>query len=173
MARAWWGVLAGACVASCGRGAETPPENTRAGVELPARAPAEEGALRLEPETLTLPRAFVGHAVTVPLRLSLAGQEPLAVALRLAPPFSLDARALVLEPGQPRTVTLTLEPSAPGALEAELTVVSMQPDMHVQAVPVHATVEPEPACAPSAPCRESHFDAASGQCVEASLPGCG
>jgi hypothetical protein len=130
-----------------------------------------QGVLRLEPATLTLPRAFVGHSVTVPVHLSHESVTPVVVALSVEPPFSLDERTLVLDPGTPRTVTVRLMPSAPGTLDSGLTVVSMQPELQVRTVPLRATVEAVPPCTPSSACRESHFDASSGRCEESPLPG--
>lgn len=168
MGRGWWVALAGACLACAGSEeshAQAVPDAAR---PFPSVGEVE---LRLEPESLTLPRAFVGHPVTVALQLSHAGATPLVVALGVEPPFALDERTVVLEPGPPRTVTVRLTPTAPGALDSGLTVVSMHPELQVKTVPLRATVEAVPSCTSSSACRESHFDAATGQCEETPLPG--
>ncbi len=164
MGRAAWGVLVGACLA-CAGAEESHPE-AAAGPSEPVLPSVGAVALHLEPESLTLPRAFVGHPVTATLRLSHEGPAPLAVALNLPPPFSLDERQVVVEPGQPRTVTVRLLPTAPGPLDTALTVLSLHPRLQARALPLRATVEPVPACTPSSPCQESRFDAAVGGCVE-------
>jgi len=91
---------------------------------------------------------------------------PVMVALGVEPPFSLDARTVVLDPGQPHSVTVRLVPTAPGALDSGLTVVSVHPELQVKTLPLRATVEAVPSCVPSTSCNESHFDPASGKCEE-------
>lgn len=169
MGRVGWVALAGACLACAGSEeshAQSVPDSAQ-----PPIPSVGAGALRLEPESLTLPRAFVGHPVSIPLHLSHEGSAPVMVGLSVGPPFSLDERTVVLDAGQSRTVTVWLTPTAAGALDAGLTVLSMHPELRMKTLPLRATVEAVPTCTPSSPCRESHFDPATGQCEETPLAG--
>lgn len=172
MGRGGWVALAGACLA-CAGGEESHAQSSSDSARQPIPS-VGEGVLRLEPESLTLPRAFVGHPVSVPLHLSHEGTAPVMVGLRVSPPFSLEERTVVLEPGQARVVTVWLTPTAAGALDSGLTVLSMHPELRMKTLPLRATVEAVPSCVPSSACRESHFNPTSGQCEETPLPGaCG
>jgi hypothetical protein len=167
MRRVGWVALAGAWLACAGNEATHTQSLPDAALQpIPS---AGEAVLRLEPESLTLPRAFVGHSVTVPVLLSHEGHVPLMVGLHVEPPFALEERTVVLEPHEPRTVSVRLLATAPGALDSALTVVSMHPELQVRTLPLRATVEAVPGCTPSSACHESHFDPASGTCVEAPL----
>lgn len=164
MGRVWWVALAGACLACAGT--DESHAQPASGSARPSIPSVGDGELRLEPASLTLPRAFVGHPVTVPVRLSHGGPMPVLVALRVEPPFSLAERTVLLEPGQPHSVTVRLVPTAPGPLDSGLTVVSVQPELQMKRLPLRATVEAVPSCVPSTPCNESHFDPTSGKCEE-------
>jgi outer membrane protein assembly factor BamB len=109
---------------------------------------------------------YVGAHGERTLALENVGRRPLPVRLEAPPPFHVAEGALVLAPGERRTLPLRFVPVAEGAFSAVLRVRS---EGGTREVALSGRGLTPAACSPGDPCRVARFDAAAGACVETPL----
>lgn len=122
------------------------------------------GELRVLPDRIDFPSAWVGHRVTGAATVQNAGRRAIELQLTVTPPFEAPA-TLVVAAGEAVVVEVALVPEAAGAIDGVLTFAA---DGRSLDVPLHAVAQATPSCTP-ADCFVSTFDPATGACVE--VPG--
>lgn len=126
-----------------------------------ARVLGANGELRVQPERLDFPTAWVGHRVTAAVILQNAGRRSIEVQLVTDAPF--DVTVLVAVPGgETVSVDVGVLGRAAGSLDGVLVASAEGKQL---AIPLHAEVQVPAVCAASA-CHVAAFDVVTGTCVE-------
>ncbi len=126
-----------------------------------ARVLGADGELRVQPERLDFPPAWVGHRVTAAVTLQNAGRRSIDVQLVAAAPFDV-ASPVRVAGGEAVSVEIGLLVDAAGVFDGVLVASAEGAQLEL---PLHAEVNALPAC-DAAACRVATFDVANGACVE-------
>lgn len=119
------------------------------------------GEVRVKPERIDFPSAWVGHRATAVVTLENAGRRSVEVTLATAAPFEIEA-ARVVAGGDAAQLEITFLATAVGAIDGALKVSAEGQSIEV---PLHAEAREVPGCV-ATDCHVSTFDPSTGACLE-------